>query len=73
MRISEATWRLEDQRTTLRWNHPVEQQGLRTSSRHFQAALHKGRRRRVSTMGEKIKALLVEVQTREEWGTIKKW
>ena len=28
--ISEATWKLADQRKTLRQNHPVEQRGIQT-------------------------------------------
>ena len=37
--ISEATWRLVDQRTALRQKHPVDQQDLWTTTRRFQALI----------------------------------
>ena len=73
MWISEVTWRLADQRTPLRRKHPVDQRGLRTASRRFQATLKEDRRRRLSMTGTNIKALLTEGKTREAWGTIKRW
>ena len=73
MCISEATWRLSDHRTTLRRNHPVEQQGLHTVSRHFQATLQKESLWRVSMMGGDIESLMNARHTREAWGTIQRW
>ena len=51
----------------------MENRGLRTASRHFQAALYKDRRWRVSTTRENIEALLTSGQTSEEWGKIQRW
>ena len=71
--ISEATWRLSDQRTDLRRSHPMDQWGLWMTSRRFQVTLQEDRRQKVSAMGEKTKALLTAGYTSEVWRKIKRW
>ena len=71
--IPEATCRFSDQRTSLRWIHPMDQCKIRTATRHFQAALQEDRRQRVSTTGTDIEALIVEGRTREAWIKIQWW
>ena len=68
--VSEATWRLADQRKALRRRHTEYQQELRAETRIFQAALQEDRRRRVSKAGEDIEDLLVADHMREAWRNI---
>ena len=70
---TEATWRLEDQRTALRRRHMKGQQILRALTRVFQEALQEDRRWRVSKAGEKIEVLVVTDQTREARRNIQRW
>ena len=53
--ISEATWSMEDKSTTISCNHPVEQQGLHTASRHFKDSIKEDMRWRVILVGKDIK------------------
>ena len=63
--ISEATWRLVDNKKKTRRRHMMGQLELRAATRVFQASLQEDRIWRVSTVGEGIEALVVEYHMRE--------
>ena len=63
--ISDATWRLVDERTALRRTHMADHQELMTAMRRFQAALQEDMRFRVSKLGEDIEKIVESDQTRE--------
>ena len=62
--ISEATWRLADQMTSLIWTHTAGQRERRTAMGRFQTALKEDRRCRVRKAGEKIETLVETEQMR---------
>ena len=71
--ISEETWTLADQRTSLVRNITENQQERMTATRRFHAALREDRRFKVRKSGEEIKSLVENDQMQEAWNKIQRW
>ena len=72
--ISEETWRLVDERVTMR-RKPRARTGMRRLGRAIQAILKGDRRRRVEEAGTAVETLLKEDPSyaREAWRRMKGW
>ena len=72
--ISEETWRLVDERVTMR-RKPRARMGMQRLGRAIQASLNGDRRRRVEEAGSAVETLLKENPTnaREAWRRMKGW
>ena len=72
--ISEETWRLVDERVTMR-RKPRARKGMLRLGRAIQASLRGDRRRRVEETGTAVETLLQEdpPNAREAWRRMKGW
>ena len=71
--ISDANWRLADQRAALGRKLMANQRERRMLTQRSQAALKEDMRCRVRKAGEGIKSLVANDQLREAWIKIQRW
>ena len=71
--ISDATWKIADQRTALGRKRRNNQGEHRVLTRRFQAALKEDRKIRVRRAGEDIEALVPKDKVREAWSKTQWW